>query len=157
MSFSLKSVYEQPNFGLLMLRVGIGSVMVLHGLPKFLGGAEVLTNVGQAMSVYGLNTMPLLWGSLVASSEVVGGLFILTGFLFRPAALMIAFTMLTAVILKLPDMPSLSNFKEFAYPLSLFFVFSSLFFIGAGSFAMGSSSKGGAKSEKKPAADKKKK
>lgn len=128
--------------------------MVLHGLPKFMGGKSALEGVGKALSVYGIEGVipPVVAGFLAATAEVFGGTLIVLGMLFRPAAFIIAFTMLTATLLKSNFFKA--DFDDFAYPLAMLIVFTSLLFIGPGSYAFDKSSGGkSGGSKKKPAAE----
>lgn len=151
---SVSSYLNKPDFGLLLLRAGVGSIMVLHGLPKFMGGKSALEGVGSALSVYGIDGIvpPVIAGFLAATAEVFGGVLIVLGMFFRVAAFLIAFTMLTATLL-LSDFFK-ADFKTFAYPLAMLTVFTSLMFIGPGSYAFDKSSGGkSGGSKKKPAAE----
>ncbi|MGH9813005.1 MAG: DoxX family protein, partial [Candidatus Acidiferrales bacterium] len=80
----------QP-FGLLFLRLGIGLMFVLvHGWPKISGGVQIWERLGLNV---GLTVVPAFWGFLAAASEFIGGLCLITGFLFRPACALLAATM----------------------------------------------------------------
>lgn len=150
---SVSSYLNKPDFGLLLLRVGVGSIMVLHGIPKFMGGKSMLEGVGSALSVYGLDGIipPVIAGFLAATAEVFGGVLIVLGMFFKAAAFAIAFTMLTATLLTSKFFNA--DFGSYAYPLAMLTLFTSLMFIGPGSYSMdkGAGSKGGSK--KKPAAE----
>ena len=78
------------NIGWLILRVGIGISIFLHGLPKIMGGADTWTMVGSTMSNFGIDTGHTFWGFIGAFSEMVGGLLFALGFIFRPAAILLA-------------------------------------------------------------------
>jgi len=126
---------NKPQTGLLVLRLAAGLTMILHGIPKFIGGADVLTSVGKAMAMYGIDFNPLFWGILAASTETVGGLFIMLGLLFRPTAFIMTFVLLTALLTMHPSM-SLSAFGGFAHPWILMWVFAGLFFTGPGAYSI---------------------
>jgi len=57
------------HFGLLLLRLGIGTLMFFHGLPKLMGGAEMWAKVGGAMKNLGLDFAPTFWGFLATFAE----------------------------------------------------------------------------------------
>jgi putative oxidoreductase len=87
--------------GLLFLRVGFGLAYIfIHGLPKILGGPERWEKVGSAMGMIGVNFAPKFWGLVAGCSELVGGLFLILGFFFRPACMLIAYVMFMAVLVK---------------------------------------------------------
>jgi putative oxidoreductase len=68
-----------------------------------------------------------------AFSEFVIPVFIITGLFFRPALLLIAFTMFVAMLLHLTNM---DPWLKVAYPMELLFVFAGLFLIGPGRFSL---------------------
>ena len=73
------------DIGLLILRVGIGIMFVLHGLPKLISGSETWTMLGGSMKALGLGFAPTAWGFMAALSEFAGGILLTLGFFFRPA------------------------------------------------------------------------
>lgn len=116
-----------------------------------MGGKSALENVGNALSVYGIDGIipPVIAGFMAATAEVFGGALIVFGVFFRTAAFFIAFTMLTATLM-LSDFFS-ADFKNFAYPLAMLGVFTSLMFIGPGKYAFDKSSGGKSGGSKKKA------
>jgi putative oxidoreductase len=116
--------------GLLILRAGLGlSYIFIHGMPKITGGPEEWANIGKAMSNLGIGIFPVFWGFMAAISEFLGGIFMLLGFVFRPALLMIGITMIVAFS------QGLANGQTFArsvYPLELFVVLMGMAFTGPG-------------------------
>jgi putative oxidoreductase len=84
--------------GLLMVRVGVGIAFICHGFPKvFMGGAVGLSK--------GLATAGIPGGvaaaQLAGTAELLGGLALILGLLFRPATIVLAFNMLVALIFHL--------------------------------------------------------
>jgi len=126
---------SKPQTGLFILRVMAGLTMILHGIPKFIGGAGVLTSVGKAMSMYGIDFNPLFWGILAAAVETVCGLLVVLGLVFRPAALLLFFVLLTALLSMHPTF-SLSAFGDFAHPWIMMWIFVGLFFTGPGAYSI---------------------
>jgi putative oxidoreductase len=126
------------DFGLLLLRVGIGaSMFIFHGYDKITGGPERWEALGGSISVLGITFAPVFWGFMAAFAESICSLLLVLGPLFRLAALMLAFTMFVAVLrhLNLPvDNPS-SGWSGASHALELMTVYLALFFTGAGRFA----------------------
>lgn len=118
--------------GLLILRIGLGlSYMIIHGWPKLSGGAERWEGVGGAMSYVGIDFFPVVWGFMASAAEFFGGLLIMLGLLFRPAAVALAATMVVATIFHLGSGDGLSGS---AHSLKMAVVFIGLFFIGPGRY-----------------------
>ena len=82
--------------GLLVLRLGIGLQLTLHGWPKMMGGPDKWAKLGANMSLVGLDFAHGFWGFMAAFAEFGGGLLILLGFFTRPAAVLAGFTMFVA-------------------------------------------------------------
>lgn len=121
------------QFGWLILRVGIGISIFLHGFPKITGGTETWTAIGGSMGVFGINFAPTFWGFLAALAESVGGLLFALGLFFRPAAVMLTGTMIVALSTHLA---AGDNFMVFGHALDLLFVFAGAIFIGAGKYSL---------------------
>ncbi|MBN1403132.1 MAG: DoxX family protein [Opitutales bacterium] len=133
---SISAFCSKPQTGLLILRVAAGLTMLLHGIPKFIGGAETLSGVGKAVAMYGIDFNPLFWGILAALTETVGGVFImLGGVCFRAAAFFLSFVMLTAILFLKPEF-SLAAFGGYAHPWMMLWVFVALFFMGPGEYSL---------------------
>jgi putative oxidoreductase len=81
------------DWGLLLLRLGLGGAFVVHGTPKLLGGPETWQALGGAMTNLGVHFAPALWGLAAALSEAGGGLLLALGLLFRPACAALLATM----------------------------------------------------------------
>ena len=108
------------DVGLLVLRVGIGlSMAVFHGYGKIAGGPERWTRIGGAMPNLGLDFLPTFWGFMAGFAEFFCSILLVLGVLFRPAALMLIFTMSIATVrhLSLPaDAPN-SGFSGASHSL----------------------------------------
>lgn len=121
------------DLGLLVLRVGIGVVFILHGLPKLLGGVETWTQIGSTMSLMGVNFAPAFWGFMAASAEAVGGFFIIIGLLHRPVALMLVFTMIVALFMHIS---AGDPFGVYSNALKALIVFIALLITGPGKYSI---------------------
>lgn len=88
---------KHRDLGLLILRLGFGIGFIYwHGWAKLTGGPERWEGLGGAMSRFGIDFLPVFWGFMAAMAESVFALCIAAGLFFRPAALLLAFTMLVA-------------------------------------------------------------
>lgn len=91
--------HTQAGYGLTVLRIVAGLTFAAHGAQKLFGwfGGYGLEGVGQWMESIGLS--PGYWMALMAgSAEFFGGLALIVGVLARPAAAVLAVTMLVAII-----------------------------------------------------------
>lgn len=95
------NLHKYKDEGLLMLRIGMGSMMMYHGLPKIVGGVAGWVKVGAAMQFIGISFAPAFWGFMAASSEFFGGVLIILGLATRLACAMVTVTMTVAVAMKL--------------------------------------------------------
>ena len=88
------------NAGLapLALRVPVGIILAAHGAQKLFGwfGGYGLAGTGGYMESIGLSPGTLM-AALAGGAEFFGGLALLIGLLVRPAAAVLAFTMLVAI------------------------------------------------------------
>ena len=127
------------DVGLLIVRAGIGtSMLVLHGWGKITGGPEFWAQVGKAMSNVGITFAPAAWGFLAAFSEFGCSILIILGVLFRPAAAMLAFTMLVAGTHHLslpPDHPG-GGLNAASHALELGCVYIGLLLTGPGRYSV---------------------
>lgn len=116
----------------LFLRFAIGVIFIAHGYPKlfknFSGTAQFFESVGLKPAKF--------WVIIVGVSEFFGGLALIIGFLTQIAALLIAITMLVAMVYvkKIKFKKGLVDGYEF--DLILFAVALALLFLGPGAFAI---------------------
>ncbi|HMQ68208.1 MAG TPA: DoxX family protein [Ignavibacteria bacterium] len=128
------SLGKHTDLGILIIRIGIGlSFIFVHGLGKITGGPERWAKLGEAMSSFGINFFPTFWGFMAAFSEFVVPFFLIAGFLFRPAAFLMAFTMFTAMS---KHLIGLDPWSKVIYPMELMFVFIALILTGPGKYSV---------------------
>lgn len=127
------------DIGLLIIRLGIGaSILVFHGHAKLTGGPEVWAKIGGSMKIIGITFLPVFWGFMAAFAEVIGSLLIMLGILFRPAAALLAFTMLIAVLthMNLTSWAFNPDWKGASHAIELLIIYIGLFLIGPGRFGV---------------------
>lgn len=118
----------------LVLRVALSSLLLFHGISKLIGGvgfiAGILTKAG----------LPPAVGYLVYIGEVVAPLLMLFGLYTRPAALVVAFNMIVAVLLvHTGQFFTMSETGGWAVELQAFYFASALAvaLLGAGKYSVG--------------------
>jgi putative oxidoreductase len=99
MNAQLKSVFTtRAGYGLTVVRILVGIIFVAHGSQKLFGafGGYGLEGTGQYMASLGL-TPGYLMALLSGSAEFFGGLGLVVGLLARPAAVVLAATLVVAI------------------------------------------------------------
>jgi len=132
--------FSHVNLGLLLIRIGVGlSLLLFHGWGKITGGPELWARIGENMGNLGIHVFPTFWGFMAAFSEFFGGAFLVLGVLFRPAAALVAFTMLVAAIrhLSLPPDAAAAGFQGASHALEILAVSLGLLFSGPGTYHVG--------------------
>lgn len=127
------------DLGLLIIRVGIGlSMFLFHGYPKISGGPDQWTRVGANMQNLGIQFYPVAWGLMAALSESVGSVLLALGLFFRPAAAVLAFTMLVATLrhMSLPADAANAGWSGASHALELMAVYLGLLLIGPGKYSL---------------------
>src|ERR1700743_3254713 len=92
----LSKLGNYKNFGLLIIRVGLGIMFIYHGYPKLIGGEEKWTKLGMAAGYIGIHFLPMVWGLLSALVETVGGVLLIIGFAFRPVCILLLINLIVA-------------------------------------------------------------
>lgn len=125
---------QYRNTGLLLLRIGLGVMMIIHGLPKIRAGEEVWVQLGASMKVIGIDFIPLFWGFMAAATETFGGFLLILGLFFRPVNMLLVFTMIIAALVHLSDPKQ--GIDEASHAIELAIVFFGLIFIGPGKYSI---------------------
>jgi putative oxidoreductase len=125
---------QYRDIGLLLLRVGIGVMMTLHGWPKLAGGLEKWEHIGLAMSHLGIHFFPGFWGFLCAMVETLGGVLLVLGAAFRPVAILFAGNFLVATVMVFKT--SRGEFLDWSRPAEMLILFVALVLIGAGKYSI---------------------
>ncbi len=137
MSFLSNYSEGQKNFGLLLLRIGIGGLFILYGYPKLIGGPEMWEKLGGAMKNIGVDFVPVAWGFLAAVTESFGGLLLILGIMFRPACFFMLFVMFVAATTHFEESNTLlKNILAASSAITCAILFLSLLFIGPGNYRL---------------------
>src|SRR5437764_13501403 len=91
--YGAANAYAEP-----ILPIGLGAVLIPHGMQKLFGafGGMGLTNNAALFERLGY-TPGMFWGTLVGSTELVGGILLVLGLFTRFAAAAVLIFMIVAV------------------------------------------------------------
>jgi putative oxidoreductase len=121
----------------LPLRVGAGVIFAAHGAQKLFGwfGGYGLEGTGGWMASIGIEP-GVLMAALAGGAEFFGGLFLIVGLLVRPAAVVLAITMVVAIAaVHLQNGLFMSN-NGYEFGLALLVISVGLAIRGAGSISL---------------------
>lgn len=128
-----RTLNTNDSLGPLALRLSAGVIFAAHGAQKLFGwfGGYGLEGTGQFMASIGLEP-GVVMAFLAGSAEFFGGLALIAGLLTRPAAVVLAITMLVAIFsVHIGNGLFMSN-NGYEFGLALLGMSLSLAFTGAG-------------------------
>ena len=128
-----KKLDKFRDLGILILRMGVGFMFVMHGYPKLVAGLTKWEALGQNMSHLGIDFGYTFWGFMGMAAEFFGGILLMLGMFTRLTVLLMAFTMLVAMLAHLGRGDDIMGAS---HAIELGIVFLSLFFIGPGKYSM---------------------
>lgn len=123
---------KNNDFGLLILRLAVGLLMLLHGIGKLGGGLEFISGMLQGKGLPGF----IAYGVLIG--EILAPVLIIIGLRTRIGALLLAINCLAAFLLvHTADAAKLSDTGGWALELIGLYFFGALalFFTGGGNLA----------------------
>lgn len=129
----LDNLGKYRNTGILLLRLGIGVMFIIHGFPKLAGGPDGWTGLGGSMKVICINFLPIFWGFMAAATETFGGFLLIVGLFYRPACILLVFTMIIAALVHFGKGDGLGGAS---HAIEMGIVFFSLIFIGPGKYSV---------------------
>lgn len=88
-----KDFLRSTDFGLLVLRLAVGGLMLFHGLHKAVGGVDFIAGMLQSMGLPGF----IAYGALLC--ELVAPILIILGVWTRAASFALAMNMVVAIIM----------------------------------------------------------
>ena len=137
MSYAYASDDKAADLGRFVLRVGLGLMILLHGVAKIIAGPGFIVGL---LAKAGLPSM-LAWGVYVG--EVVAPLLLIVGLLTRPAAAVVAINMLFAIwLVHMPELFARNKTGGWALELQGMFLVAALavMLLGAGRYSVAGSS-----------------
>ncbi len=120
------------NFGLLIMRVGLGIMFIYHGYPKLLGGIKTWEGLGESTKYVGVHFWPVVWGLLSAVVETFGGFLVIIGLAFRPVCLLLVINLVVAALSVLGKGEHL---MDASHAIEDAVVFAGLLFLGPGKYS----------------------
>lgn len=125
------------DWGILVLRLGIGIMFAAHGLQKAFGFFSGPGIKGFSQMLSGLGFAPALpWAYLAAYTEVLGGVFLIVGLYTRSsAAMLLVLIVIAAIKVHLGKGFFLSN-GGFEYTFVIAAACLSLVLLGPGKFSI---------------------
>lgn len=118
-----------------LLRLGAGFSMVMHGYPKLFGPKPGPKGFAQALQSMGFPA-PLFWAYLVSATEFFGGICLILGLLTRPAALVLAIEFLVIILKVKWSKGFLLQNEGWEWDWALFTMFVALLLTGPGYAAL---------------------
>jgi putative oxidoreductase len=126
-------VYTAVDWGLLILRVGIGIMFIVHGYSKMFAGPQKWLDLGQTMGLLGIHFAPVFWGCMCAFAEFFGGIFLIIGLATRMYAFLLFINMLVAANMHFRMGQGVGTAS---HAIELGVVFVSLLIMGAGRLSL---------------------
>ncbi len=120
------------NFGLLLIRVGLGVMFIYHGFPKLIGGPHRWEELGKATNYIGIHFLPTVWGLIAAVVETAGGFLLIIGLAFRPVCLFLIINLAVATLMQLKSSGTLG---DASHAIEDAVTFAGLLFIGPGKYS----------------------
>jgi putative oxidoreductase len=128
----------KPDTGILIFRVGMGVMMVFHGIMKIMGGLEFITKLGGLPPLIPENEiLQLILGFIVVAFELFGGIGVILGYRFKASCIMIISIMIPAFLYHLGKVNDFESFVRNAWPLEIAIVFAAFLLIGPGEKRLG--------------------
>lgn len=125
----------QGQWGMLMLRLALGSVMFVAGWAKLFDFG--VASFGKALATEGV-PLPEFFAWAVTLLEVVGGAFIIVGLLSRVLSLLLAIDMVVAILLVTLEIGFLSPTGKAGAEINVLLIggFLAILFAGPGSISV---------------------
>jgi len=124
------------NFGLLIIRLGLGVMFIWHGYPKLIGGPEMWKQIGENAKFIHLDFAPILWGLLSGVAEGVGGVLLILGLAFRPVCLLLIINLTVAALFHMHQTGPIGGIGGASHAIEDGVTFLGLLFVGPGRYSI---------------------
>ena len=128
----MKTTHLNTDTALLTLRLGLGGMMLTHGIPKLMKGPDLWPKLGAKIQVLGVDFGHTLFGAAAVGAETIGALLVIIGFKTRLAAMSIVCTMVVAALMHIDKADSWS---KISHPIEVGIGFLALWIAGPGRYA----------------------
>jgi len=122
---------RKTNFGLLIMRLGLAAVLLVHSLPKLMGGSPAWQGLGTMLSFINIGVPPSILGFTILLIEALGALSLLFGYFFRIACIVLCILFGMYFF----NYFSIGYQTLMLWSIGIASVFLGLFFIGPGRYA----------------------
>ncbi|MCK0110243.1 DoxX family protein [Flavobacteriaceae bacterium S0825] len=129
---------QKKDIGLLIQRISIGILILFHGIANLTSNYSFIKNLLNGMGI------PEFVAYSVFIGEIIAPILIIIGFRVRMASLVLAFNMLTAILMAhSSDIFTLNQFGGWGIELQGLYLFGAIiiFLLGAGKYAVSTTSK----------------
>lgn len=120
------------ELGLLITRLGIGTIFTIYGFMKLVSGPQKWFWLGSQLSNVGITFLPTVWGFVAANIEFLGGLCLIFGFSTRLMTICMSMVMVVALMYHFKHG---DEFSVYAQPLGFLIVFLSICVSGPGHYS----------------------
>ena len=86
----LTSNERQTHMGLLVIRLGLAVTLLFYAFPRLISGAGAWSLVGKEMRFLDTGLSAQVVGLVILAVETLAGIGLLTGYLFRVSAILLA-------------------------------------------------------------------
>ena len=120
------------NAGLLIMRLGLAAALLVHSLPKLIGGGSAWKGMGTMLSFINVGLPPTLLGLTILLVEASGAVSLIFGYFFRIACVVL-FILFGLYFFNYFSI----NYKTLMlWSIGIASVFLGLIFIGPGRYAL---------------------
>jgi len=122
------------DIGMLLIRVGAGTLFLIRGLLNLFGGSQRWVQLGSRMEYLDIHSAFPLWGFLSAVLMACGGIFIIVGLRLRPVSVILGLICFLALATRADE----QSVILIAYSLPALLILAGLFCTGAGPLSIDS-------------------
>jgi len=122
---------RKTNFGLLIMRLGLAAALLIHSLPKLIGGSHAWQGLGTMLGFINVGLPPAILGLVILLIEAAGAVSLLFGYFFRIAGIVLCILFGLYAF----NYFSIGYQSLMLWSIGIAAVFLGLFFVGPGRYA----------------------